>query len=105
MLALCRVTRYNQLMIGSFKHRGLKRYFEEDDPRKLPADMIRRIRAILTRLATAERIEDMDVHEYKLHELKGARKGFWSVTVRANWRITFRWEDGFALDVNFEDYH
>ena len=47
----------------------------------------------------------MDVHEYKLHELKGARKGFWSVTVRANWRITFRWEDGFALDVNFEDYH
>jgi len=92
-------------MIGSFKHRGLKRYFKEDDSRKLPADMIRRIRAILTRLAAAERIEEMDVHEYKLHELKGARKGFWSVTVRANWWITFRWEDGFALDVNFEDYH
>ena len=47
----------------------------------------------------------MDVHEYKLHELKGDRKGVWSVTVRANWRITFRFEDGYALDVNLEDYH
>ena len=92
-------------MIGRFKHRGLKRYFEENDTRRLPADLIRRIRAILARLAAAERIEDMDVHAYKLHELKGGRKGVWSVTVRANWRITFRFEDGYALDVNLEDYH
>ena len=92
-------------MIGRFKHRGLKRYFEENDTRRLPADLIRRIRAILARLAAAERIEDMDVHAYKLHELNGGRKGVWSVTVRANWRITFRFEDGYALDVNLEDYH
>lgn len=92
-------------MIGRFKHRGLKRYFEENDTRKLRADLIRRIRAILARLAAAEKIEDMDIHEYKLHELKGDRKGVWSVTVRANWRITFRFEDGYALDVNLEDYH
>jgi len=92
-------------MIGRFKHRGLKRYFEENDSRKLPADLIRRIRAILARLAAAERIEDMDIHEYKLHELKGDRKGVCSVTVRANWWITFRFEDGYALEVNLEDYH
>jgi proteic killer suppression protein len=93
------------MVISSFKHRGLKRFFEEDDSRKLPADMIIRIRAILTRLAAAEWIEDMDVHEYKLHQLKGDRKGVWSVRVRANWHITFRWDDGFAREVNFEDYH
>ncbi len=92
-------------MIGRFKHRGLKRYFEENDTRKLPPDLVRRIRAILARLAAAEHIEDMDVREYKLHELKGDRRGVWSVTVRANWRITFRFEDGYALDVNLEDYH
>ncbi len=92
-------------MIGRFKHRGLKRYFEENDARKLPVDLVRRIRAILARLAAAERIEDIDIHEYKLHELKGDRKGVWSVTVRGNWRITFRFEDGYALDVNLEDYH
>ena len=92
-------------MIASFKHRSLKRYFEQDDSRKLPADMVRIIWAILTRLDAAEKIEDMDVHSYKLHRLKGNRKEEWSVTVRANWRITFRFEDGYAFDVNFEDYH
>ena len=45
----------------------------------------------------------MNVHEYNLHELKGDRKGVWSITVRANWRITLRFEDGYALDVNLEE--
>ena len=57
------------------------------------------------RLAVATTIEDMDVHEYHFHELTGDRKGTWSVTVRANWRMTFQFEDGDAFDVNFEDYH
>ena len=92
-------------MIASFRHRGLKRFFEEDDPRKLPPGLIDRIKAILARLHQAEAIEDMNVHSYRLHPLKGNRKGEWGVTVRANWRITFRFEEGYALDVNFEDYH
>ena len=62
-------------MIVSFRHRGLKRFFEEDDPRKLPPDMVDRIRAILARLNQAEEMEDMNVHSYKLHPLKGSRKG------------------------------
>jgi len=92
-------------MIASFRHRGLKRLYEQEDSRRLPHDMVDRIRAILVRLAIANTIEDMDVHEYRIHELKGDRKGTWSVVVRANWRITFRFEDGYAFDVNFEDYH
>jgi len=92
-------------MIASFEHRGLKRFFEEDVPRKLPPDMVDRIRAILARLHQAEAIEDMNVHSYRLHPLKGSRKGEWGVTVRANWRMTFRYEDGHVLDVNLEDYH
>ena len=79
--------------------------FEEDDSRKLPSDMVDRIRAILARLHQAEDIEDLNVHSYRLHPLKGGRKGEWGVTVRANWRITFRYEDGDVLDVNLEDYH
>ena len=92
-------------MIASIKHRGLKRFFEHNDARKLPADRVDRIWAILTRLDAAEKIEDMNVHSYHLHPLKGSRKGNWSVTVHANWRITFRFEEGLAFDVNFEDYH
>jgi len=92
-------------MIVSFRHRGLQRFFEEDDPRKLPPDMVDRIKAILARLHQAETIKDMRVHSYRLHPLKGSRRGEWGVTVRANWRITFRFEQGDALEVNFEDYH
>ena len=67
--------------------------------------MVERIKAILARLHQAEAIEDMNVHSYRLHPLKESRKGEWGVTVRANWRITLRFEDGYALDVNLEDYH
>jgi proteic killer suppression protein len=67
--------------------------------------MVDRIRAILARLHQAEVIEDMNGHAYRLHPLKGNRKGEWGVTGRANWRITFRFEEGYALEVNLEDYH
>jgi len=92
-------------MIGGFKHRGLKRFYEHNDPRRLPADMVNRIRAILARLSIAQSIEDLDVPEYHIHALQGDRKGTWSVTVRANWRMTFRFEDGYVVDLDFEDYH
>jgi len=88
-----------------FQAQRVKRFFEEDDSWKLSPDMVPRIRAILARSHQAETIEDMNVHSYKLHSLKGNRKGEWAVTVKANWRITFRFEEGYALEVNLEDYH
>lgn len=99
------LTVYNLKMIKSFKHRGLKRFFSDGNPQRLPRDMLERISLIPARLNTAKTIEAMDIHSYNLHELKGNRKGTWSVTVRANWRITFQFENGDAIDVNFEDYH
>ncbi|MCC5629098.1 type II toxin-antitoxin system RelE/ParE family toxin [Nostoc sphaeroides CHAB 2801] len=50
-------------------------------------------------------VEDIRLPGYDLHELKGDRKGTWSIKVSANWRITFKFEDGDAYDVNLEDYH
>ncbi len=47
----------------------------------------------------------MNRPSYRLHKLKGDWKGFWAVTVRASWRIVFRFEDGKASDVDFLDYH
>ncbi|OYW53642.1 MAG: peptidase [Hyphomicrobium sp. 32-62-53] len=92
-------------MIESFRHKALKRFFEDDDGRKLPPEMLERIRAILTLLDSASVAEDMDRPTLKLHALKGDLKGFWAVTVRANWRIIFRFEDGRAQEVDFLDYH
>ena len=96
---------HQRTMIVHFRHRGLKRLFEEADPRTLPPDLVDRIRAMLARLHQAEVMEDLRVHSYRLHPLKGTRKGEWGITVRANWRITFRVEAGEAREVNLEDYH
>lgn len=92
-------------MIRTFRHKGLRRFFEDDDGSKLPPDMLIRIRVILSPLNAAQEIEGMNLPTFRLHLLKGKRKGFYSVTVRANWWIIFRFEDGDAFDVDFVDYH
>lgn len=92
-------------MIRSFRHKGLKRLYEEGDRRKLPARDAAKLARILARLDAAASPEDMDVPGFRLHPLKGDLKGFWAVTVRANWRVIFRFDGGDAFDVDFVDYH
>jgi proteic killer suppression protein len=92
-------------MIGSFKHKGLKRLYENDDHRGLRSDLIDTIEDILARLDSAATPQAMNLPGYRLHPLKGDLKGFWSVTVRANWRIIFRFEGADAFDVELTDYH
>jgi proteic killer suppression protein len=59
----------------------------------------------LTRLDAARAVTDMDIPGLRLHPLKGEMKGFWAVTVRANWRVIFRFADHDAFDVDYLDYH
>lgn len=92
-------------MIRSYKHKGLRRFFEDEDESKLPPDMLARIDLILVTLDASQEIEGMNVPTFRLHKLKGDLKGFYAVTVRANWRIIFRFENGDAFDVDFIDYH
>ena len=92
-------------MIKKFRHKGLRLFFEGDDGSKLPPEMLDRIRLILSTLHAAQEIEGMNVPGFNLHPLKRDLKGFLSVTVRANWRIIFKFEDGNAFDVDFIDYH
>jgi proteic killer suppression protein len=92
-------------MIASFAHRALRRYFEEDEGRRLPPELLERIGIILAALDEAQSVEDMDRPSFRLHALSGDRRGQWAVTVRANWRIVFRFENGNAYDVDFVDYH
>ena len=92
-------------MIESLRHKGLRRFYEDDDRRGLPPDMVERIRIILTALDQAKTIEQMERPSFRLHALKGSLQGFWAVTVRANWRIIFRFADEGASDVDLVDYH
>ena len=92
-------------MIGSFRHKGLKKFYESGDRSKLAAELVDRIELILSLLDAAKEIEELDLPGFRLHALKGNQKGRWAVTVRANWRITFGFKGGQAVDVDFEDYH
>lgn len=92
-------------MIGTIKHKGLKRLYERGDRSKVPADYAEKLENILSLLDTALVVEALDLPGFRLHPLTGDLKGFWSITVRANWRVIFRFEEGQALDVDFVDYH
>ncbi len=92
-------------MIRSIRHKGLKRLYEDDDRRGIAAEHAERLRDILARLDASTTLADMDLPGFRLHPLKGELKGFWAVTVRANWRVIFRFAEGEALDVDYVDYH
>ena len=92
-------------VIRSIRHKGLKRLYEDDDPRGVVQEHAAKLRDILARLDAATAASDMDLPGFRLHALKGDFKGFWAVTVRANWRVIFRLADGDALDVDYIDYH
>ena len=92
-------------MIQSFRHKGLKRLYAADDRSKVPPELAERLRDILALLDVAAEPAHLDRPSLRLQPLKGDLRGFWAVTVRANWRIIFRFEDGHAHDVDFIDYH
>jgi len=96
---------YSLSMIKSFAHKGLERLFNSGSAAGVQAIHARRLRQILALLNDALCIEDMDAPGLRLHPLKGDLKGLWAVTVQANWRVTFRFENGDAYVVDYQDYH
>jgi len=92
-------------MIDSFKHKGLRQLFEDDNAKGVNAEHVRKLRQIPAALHAAESIEGLRLPTFNLHRLKGDLKGFWAVTVRANWRVIFMFEGGRASDIDLVDYH
>ena len=78
---------------------------ERGDERRIRADHRETVRDILARLNASAAPDDMDLPGFRLHRLNGQHAGFHAVTVRANWRVIFRFEDGHAVDVDYLDYH
>jgi proteic killer suppression protein len=92
-------------VIENFKHKGLKRLFEKGDTKGIHPEHVEKVENILAVLNHAASPRDMDLPGFKVHPLKGDRKGFYGVTVRANWRVIFRFEEGHVHDVELIDYH
>ena len=83
----------------------MKDFFERNGVKKLPPELLLRIQAIFTVMDQANKVDELNLPTFNLHPLKGDLKGFWAITVRANWRIIFRFSDGDCLDLDFLDYH
>jgi proteic killer suppression protein len=92
-------------MIKSFKHRGLEKYFYNGDKSRINPEHIARITRILDRLDASEKLQDMNLPAYKLRKLSGKAKDTWSVWVSGNWRVTFKFDKNYAVDVDYRDYH
>ena len=92
-------------MIQTFKNKVLENLFKENINKGVPPNLEKKIRIRLEVIDSALVVEDIRLPGYDLHELKGDRKGTWSIKVSGNWRITFKFEDGDVYDVNLEDYH
>jgi proteic killer suppression protein len=92
-------------MIASIHHKGLRLLWTKNDASRLPPDQVGKIRNILTLLDNAEKVGDMRFPGSALHPLKGELDNYWSVTVKANWRIIFRFENGNVYLVDYLDYH
>jgi proteic killer suppression protein len=92
-------------MIGSFKHKGLAKFFTTGSTAGIQANHAKRLRLILGRLNVSTQPQDMNLAGLRLHQFSGNRAGSWSVSVSGNWRVTLRFEGEYAEVVDYEDYH
>lgn len=92
-------------MINTFKHKGLKTFFETGNTKGIQAIHSKKLKMRLIALDTALEIEDINLPGFNLHQLQGDKEGIWSIKVNGNWRITFCFENGNVYIVNYEDYH
>ena len=92
-------------MIRTFRHKGLRRFFETGDTSGINSQFAAKLRRQLFALHNSSGPEDMNVPSYRLHQLKGDRKGQWAVWVSGNWRLVFGFDGSTAVDVDLIDYH
>jgi proteic killer suppression protein len=104
-VALCNLVSYSFPMIKSFVHKGLEQFFTTGSVAGIQPMHAKRLRLILAQLDKRRERFRTWIPSLHLHVLKGKRKGIWAVTVQASWRVTFRFVEGDAEVVNYEDYH
>jgi proteic killer suppression protein len=92
-------------MIKSFRHKGLKKFFDTGSAAGIQPHHTKRLRMQLVALDTAQAIEDMNIPGFRLHPLVGSDRGRWSIWVNGNWQLTFEFRDGDTHILDYEDYH
>jgi proteic killer suppression protein len=105
ILDLCNPISYIYQMIRRFRHKGLERFFQDGDTSGINAQHAARLRRLLTSLNISAGPAGMSLPGYRLHQLKGERRGEWAVSVSGNWRLVFEFEGEDVTNVDLVDYH
>ena len=96
------------MQLVRFRHKGLRQLHNDGNAKGVPSEMADKLRKLLFALETAVTLEQLGRFPgWRLHPLKGDLKGFWSLTVTGNWRLTFEYEErtNTAGDIDLIDYH
>ncbi len=104
-LVACGATRYTHNVIKSFRHKGIERFFRSGSKAGIQAAHAARLGRQLATLDAAKAPADMNLPGWDLHPLKGRLVNHWSISVNGNWRLTFTFENGDAVLVDYQDYH
>ena len=104
-LALCIAMRYNPVVIISFQHKGLERFFRSGKASGIQPHHREKLRWVLGALNEASDSTQLDIPGWRLHRLKGELKGFWSISINSNWRVIFRFVGQDVELVDYLDYH
>lgn len=92
-------------MIVSFRHRGLQIFYDTGSTKGIQAAHASKLGRILALIDVANGPADLNLPGFRLHPLKGDMKGFWSIWVNGNWRLTFRFMSADVELVDYQDYH
>ena len=101
----CKPIVYNNNMIKSFRHKGLKKFYETGSLKGIQPVHAGRLEQLLLALNAITCIEDLNAPSFRLHSLSGDKKGLWAITVQADWRIIFEFKDNNVYVVDYIDYH
>ncbi len=104
-LVSCSATRYDLIVIVSFRHKGLERLYRDGSKKGVQAAHIPKLLRILSLLDVAQSPEDLAIPSFQTHPLKGDLAGHWSIWVNGNWRVTFRFLESDVELVDYQDYH
>jgi toxin HigB-1 len=96
-------------MIKNFKGKLAREIWINRQSKVLPRSLWARAYVLLTIMHATRILDDLRVKGeppgLRLHKLDGKRKGYWSVTIKLPWCITFKFRNGEFSEVCIENYH
>lgn len=92
-------------MIKSFKHKGLEKFHKTGNTKGIQAIHAKKLKHLLSMLEVMKKTDDLNLPSLRFHQLQGDKQNLYSITVQANWRLTFEFDNENVYILDYTDYH